>query len=1100
MSFNLYYGNDADALLRQLAQRLRAPAPSANLLAPEIILVPQFGLRRWLEIRLAEECGILANVDFFAPAEYAWRLLRAVHPDLHENSLFERKLLRWRVFAELAGLARDPRFGVLRGALADGEQSTRLRVADELAHLFERHLAYRSEMLAGWERGDAADDWQAELWRRLVRASAEPHRAHLFASYIRNYAGATTSPPGLPARLFAFACTNISPDLLRFFGVVAQHCELDFLMPNPCREYWGDARSEKERLREYGAAAFAEDENPLLAGYGRAGREFVSQLFSYDHVQALIDEDLSRERGRDTLLHCVQSDILARAAPVAARAVDAKDNSIQFHICHSRLREVQVLHDHLVDLFQRDASLTPRDVAIMAPDIAAYAPYVQAVFGGVAREDARHLPYTLSDCSLRESHALIGFAQKLITLPLSRMGRNEIFELLAEPAVLRRLGLDAAQLAQLADWLRDAGVRWGLNEAQHERFGAGRYREFSWAFGLERLLLGYATGETDALIAGIAPLPLVEGSGAQTLGALLRALDALETLAREQRTAQPAARWQQVYNAAFDALLDIDAAPRDEARALESMRNALATLAEDTAAAGLTEALDWQCVRDVLGERLSEPERSYRFFAGGISVASMLPLRVVPFRVICLIGMNDEVFPRHDHASALARSPLAPASRRAHVDRSDRDDDRYLFLQLLSSVRDVFYLSWIGEEPRDGAPREPSAVVAELLDVATRGYFIDADAARRALVVKHPLQPFSPRHFDASDARLFTYREQWRSASERAGRGDAAAAFVDTALALAPTPGDIDLDALQAFWRNPARAFFNDRLGLRLPRSEEGGDDSDPLDADGLMRYALVDALLAAQLARPDNSHADADYWRARGMLPVGIGGADALAAARTPARQLARVLGAARGDAAPSEPQAFEFEFADGTRLRGNLPEHHAGLIVRWSAGAASGSRLLRAWIDYLVLATTHACARLMLFGWEKDALQTLRFGAIDRASAIAELDRLIAGYRAGQGRPLLFFPKTSQAYAQRWRKLAQSRDRSDFGDIDADALEHARKTFQGSAHAPGGKVEADDPAYALAARGLDPFAPDAAAAEDFAQLALEVYAPLLAALGAQG
>ena len=1114
MSFNLYYGNDAEALLEALAERLRAPLPAvpndAGLLVPEVVLVPQFGLRRWLEIRLAEKCGILANVDFFAPAEYGWKLLRAAHPELGETSLFDRGLLRWRIFAQLAELTREPRFAALGHALAGGEQATRLRLAEELAQVFERYLAYRSDMLARWERGEARDDWQAELWRRLVRASGEPHRAQLLADYIRRYDGSTVAPPGVPARLFAFACTNISPDLLRFFGVVAQHCELDFLMPNPCREYWGDVRGEKERLHEQGAEAFAADENPLLAAYGRAGRDFVGQLFSYDQVQPAVEVDLSRERERETLLHRLQMDILQRAAPATGLVSAPDDASVQFHRCHSRLREVQVLHDQLLDLLQRDPSLTARDVAVMTPDIAAYAPYVHAVFGGVARDSTRHLPYTLSDGSARDAHPLIAFALKLVALPLSRMGLNEIIELLAVPAALRKLGLEPGQLGQLGSWLREAGVRWGIDETQHEAFGAGRYREFSWDFGLDRLLLGYASGESDALIAGIAPAASIEGSATQPLSALLQVLETLKALRRAQREAHSAQEWQQLYNAALDTLLDVDRADRDETRALESIRAALAALAEEASGANLDEALDWVCVRDFLGERLSEPERSYRFFSGGISVCGMLPLRVVPFRVICLIGMNDEAFPRRDRGSALNRMQAESQTQRTLGDRSDRDDDRYLFLQLLSAARDVFYLSWIGEEQRDGTAREPSAVVAELLDVAAKGYFADPNAARDSLVVTHPLQPFSPRHFDASDARVFTYREQWRGAAVSAASALALPAFVDTALAqtdsMQTSPGSvglrpgehlrIDLIELQQFWRNPARAFFGEHLGLRLPRREDESDDDDPLEADGLLRYQLVDALIRAEQTRLQvrtGAREDAAVWRARGLLPVGRGGDAALTDARRPARALADALRELQGDIAPQPPQAFALDLASGAGLIGSLPEHRDGLICRWSAGAMQGSRLLQAWIDYLVLAAQHQRARLILLAWDKDALQTRSLGGIDSAEAKAQLDGLLRWHAAGQRRPLLFFPKASQAYVERWRRSAAA----DAHTIDADALEPARRMFTGSAFGSGAGSESTDAAYALATRGLDPFAADASAAEDFAECACAVYAPLLAALG---
>ena len=1090
--FDLYSSNDAEALLTQLAGRIGAGERAEELLAPATVPVPTFGLRRWLEIRLAERCGIVANIDFYAPAEYAWRLLRAANPQLPEISLFERNVLRWRIFAQLGELARERRFPALDAALGEGDQATRLRLAGDLAHWFERYLAYRSDLLERWERGTEKDEWQADLWRRLTRGGVEAHRARLLADYVQRYGGQQRSlaPPGIPARISAFACTNISPDLLRFYGVVAQHCEFDFLMPNPCREYWGDVRSERARLRDETASVLDAADNPLLAACGGAGRDFIELLYSYELVQPRFeaDSELSREIPRDSLLHRLQADVLDRLAPAHDARTHADGRSLQFHICHSKLREVQVLHDRLLDLFDSSDGLTPRDIAVMAPDISAYAPYIEAVFGGIARDDKRYLPYTLSDASPRAAHPLTAFALRLAALPLSRLGLSEVIELLGVPAVLRKFDLDRGELDRLETWLRDAGVRWGLDENQHSAVGAGRYREFSWAFGIERLLLGYASGEDDATIAGIAPRADVEGNSARTLGALLSALDVLQTLLRAQSAAHTPRQWQQIYNAAFDKLLDIDPDDRDAAHALGALRAALAGLAEDAAAAGCDEALDWRCVRDFLSARLDEPERSHRFFSGGISICGMLPLRAVPFRVICLIGMNEDAFPRRDRLAALDRMTADGSRRRG--DRANRDDDRYLFLQLLCATREVFYLSWIGEEQRDGSAREPSAVVAELLDIVATEYCADELAARGALVTKHPLQAFSPRNFDPRDGRLFTYRGEWRAAAG-VDREPVPQPFAEAAatrpVAFEEESETVDLDTLRRFFAAPARVFLRERLGMRLDRPADADEDADHLDADNLGKYILRETLADAALS---GGTADAATLRARALLPAGRMAGPVLLDAQT---QTAALLAAHRdeGGVAGDSTETFMLQFDGGRQLSGALPAQSEGRAVVWAAGALHGKRLLNGWLDYLVLAAHRDEARLTLLGIAKTGVETARYSGLTQRSARAILGGLLRHRDDGLAAPLLFFPKASAAYALRWRqsKFTVGAERH------ADALNEARKTFAGERrNDDGGTGEADrEPAFALVTRDRDVFDVASAASRQFAELALEIFDPLL-------
>ena len=1096
MGFHLVYGNDTDTLLEQLASRLRTPASGQNPLAPEIVLVPQFGLRRWLEIRLAQRLGIVANVDFYAPAEYAWRLLRAADPALAQKSGYERELLRWRIFSLLPALAREPGCGELATALGDGDASLRLRFADTLAHACERDLAYRSERLARWERGAEPGDWRAELWRRLVGTSTQPHRARALADWVARHAPASAAPPGVPARLSAFACTNISPDLLGFYGRLAQHCRVDFYLPTPCRAYWGDVRSPREQLRageEFDSDAFVDDENPALAAWGRAGRDLIDRIYSYEYVQPEEESDVSRVPCGNSLLARVQRDVLDRSAPSGEPA--KHDGSIQFHRCRSPLREVQALHDRLLDLFANDPTLTPRDVAVMSPDIAAYAAHIDSVFGGIARDDKRHLPYTLSDCPLSRTHPLLGVARRLFALPASRLELAQICEWLALPALQRRFGFDADDTLRLSTWLQEAGVRWGLDAAQRVELGAGDYAEFSWRFGLERLLLGYASGDLDeagsALIAGIAPDAAVEGTGARLLGAVLRIVDLLSGLLRAQRREHTPRQWQKIYNDALSQFFDAGD-ERADAQALDRVRAALADFAEEAAQARMDDVLDWRCVRDELETRLGDAERGYRFFAGGITICGMVPLRAVPFRVICLIGMNESAFPRRDRAAPFERE------RAPRGEPSVRDEDRYLFLQQLMAARDGLQLSWVGEDARDGSLMEPSAVVAELLHILAQ-YGI----ATQTCLVEHPLQPFSPRLFDAAgDAALFTYDAAWLAAT-RASPAAHAQRFVVGEVPATAVAGDaptrLDRRDWQRFWRNPAAAYFSRALGIALARAPEADGDEDDLVLSNLGRYVVLDELL--DMRGDIDPAAACELLRAQGKLPVGTAGTQAFAALRAPLAALSTASAGVIGTRAAVRGETFELDLGDLV-LGGTLPEHRDGLLVHALHKPAEGNRLLQAWLDYLLLATQRADAHLVLLEWDekKSSIRRRDARATSFAQArlwLADLARL---HLCGMTAPLAYFPKASCAYAMAF--AAGERNGSAAEDARANhagALQSARCRYRSNKH-PNGMSRGDDaePAFALAARGTDLFDAASPASHAFADCALRVFLPALDTLRA--
>ncbi|KGM56790.1 hypothetical protein N799_02560, partial [Lysobacter arseniciresistens ZS79] len=771
--FRLYHSNSLDVLAGLLAQELRAAAPGQPLLAPDIVLIPQVAMRRWLQATLAQAHGVAANLEFLTPGELVRRALDANVDGAGED--LDADALRWRLLAALGdpALMRAPAMAGLRRYLAAdaGAGVDPLKawgLAGELAAVFEKYQAWRRDWLLDWEAGADPREPQALLWRHVARGRR--HRARRIDDYLRRFAGDDAPlPAGLPPRLFAFATLNISPDVLRVVATQARVGTLHFYLPSPTREYWGDLQTLGERLRGgedvFGDLRDGSADNPLLQAWGAAGRDFMAVLGSYEVVHPAGDvpayaEPLPRAGDplADGLLKRLQRDLFHRrgtpGAPLRER-VDRNDPTLQVHACHTRLREVQVLHDQLRGLLEDtrfDPPLQPREIAVLAPDIDPYVPYIEAVFGGRAgRPD--FIPYALADASPLAGEPLAEVFLRLLALPVSRFGLHEVLDLVASPPLAAAAGLDAAALERLHEWLQAADVRWGLDAGHRQRHGAPADDGWTWRFAIDRLLLGHATGDDAPLATGagevLAPWPQLEGGALDALDALLRLLRTLERHERTLAEAMPPLQWRERLLGLLDALLPAPPANPATQRALDRLRQLVGAFADSAAAAGYDSPLAPEVVRAHFAAVLAEADTRAPLLTGGISFARMVPLRLLPFRAICVLGLDDGAYPRRDPAAGLNRLTAELGSpRRRHGDRSLREDDRFLFLQLLASAGDVFYLSYLGADARDGSEREPSVLVAELLDAAAAQH-ADPATAREALVVRQPLQPFAPAAFGA---------------------------------------------------------------------------------------------------------------------------------------------------------------------------------------------------------------------------------------------------------------------------------------------------------------------------------------------------------------
>ncbi|TAN06038.1 MAG: exodeoxyribonuclease V subunit gamma [Rhodanobacteraceae bacterium] len=1067
--FRLVTANDATRLANALGESLCGQRDDP--LAPARVLVPQAGLQRWLQVHLAEEFGVIANVEFTPPAAFAWELLRAHRPDTPERSPFAPEVARWHLHA-LLDPARAELPPHLRDYLQRGDDPLRrYALAGELARVYERMQGYRRDTLARWEAG-RDDDWMAVLWRQLLQRTDGISRAARVDAWLSAFDPEYVhvafhdkpAPPGLPARLACFACANVSPDVLRMLAVAGQHCEMDFYLPLPSMAYLGDLPRTRAAVRE--RMGERNGENPLLVSLGGAAAEFIELLYGYEHVQP--DAEIERfdpDIARDTLLGRVRDDILQHAAPDVSERMSIVDGSLQFHACHTALREVQTLHDTLLALFEKFPDLQPRDVAVMMPDVAACRPAIEAVFGGVDRGDARFIPYNLGDLGAAAQHPAAELFLKLLDAPASRWELDELADVLAAPGVLRRFDLDSDALERLRARLREAGARWGEDEHARERAGAGDYREFSWAFAIDRIVAGFAAGDVEnALLGDTAPLPGIEGQAFAHLDAALALTETWRRLREESRRARPASAWQKLLNEVFDSLYQPDPNDLAETRALERVRAALAQLAADCAEADPALDLPWSDLRVHLRDALAASDPAQRLFTGGVTFCGMVPLRVVPFRVICLLGMHEDAFPRREPGGL---DPLATDRRNGHArhgDRNVRADDRLLFLQLLAAARDVFYVSWVGRDAQSNKDLPPAAMVTELMQLLRTGYLADGVGAD-GLPCKQPLHPFSAELFRSDAPR--SYATQWLPAARTRMRGDATPpVFCGDALTVPMFPAETTLDELKRFLENPSRGFLERALRMRLPRDVDAEADLEPLQPDhALLRYRLTRAVLDHGDAAGEEQKV---LFAACGLLPPGALADAALAIARQRAALLREQRDAFTQKASPGRCQGA-FELSDGLRLVGTVGDVYPAGLLRADPGQLNGKRVLRAWIDTLFVAALRGedlgCRLLWLEKAKAHAVvKCADFVPVAPDAARELLGDMIDLMHTGMRRPLPLLAGAS------WQSLKRERTR----DGEAGPGEFAELLRKAAAKADDDsdlqdRSDFDDAAVRIAWRGVD-------------------------------
>jgi exodeoxyribonuclease V gamma subunit len=1011
MALELITGNRMERLFEDLVRELRGPL--RNALSPETVIVHGPAMQRWLSLRLARALGICANTRFDYPNAIISYLTRRVFPDQPEASPFEPDILTWRIMALLDECVHLDAFAPISAYLQEATPRMVFQLAHRISAAFDQYLIYRPDMIEAWQAGrlttgiEREEVWQAELWRRLNSAISTPHRLALVSSLFEALERRPQLKQMLPERLSIFGISYLPPFHLEFFNRLSAYVPVRMYALNPCCEYWGDIVSEGRAARLSSTAdpddMYFEQGHALLAAWGAHGREFFNRTVDMDlSMKDCFDDALPQ-----SMLGFVQADILKlidRRGPESEQQVcAAADRSVQVHSCHSAMRELEVLRDCLLDLFSGDTDLNPDDVLVLTPDMQLYAPCIQAVFGAPG---GVKLPFSIADRALGASSGMVRAFEALLRLPGSRMRVSDMLPVLECPAVQRRFGLSLEDVEVLQEWIQHVRICWGLDKDDRRAAGVPAAHENTWRFGLDRMLLGYAMDEADGMFEGVLACDGMQGEAARLAGALADILEHLNAFRQATAGERTLAGWSALLQDLLQRFFD----PAEQDRyAWDHLQRCAARPVLLQQHAGFDQPLAFEMLRELLAGELTRVRHPAGFFSGAVTFAEMQPMRGIPFRVVCLIGMNDHAFPRQSFAPGFN---LLPHTRRPG-DRESGKDDRYIFLEVLLSARDALIITYTGQSQHDSTILPSSVLVSELLDTLEQSCCIEDGSVREHVVYRHFLQPFNPAYFTPA-CRMHSFAEPYCACAQTLSAGPGQEPdFFDRPLS-APESLQLSAEDLARFFNNPLACMLRERLNIELDPQAASISERESFRLAGLDRYTLEQDLLADVLEGRDM---DSAYARsaARGILPHGPAGRASWESSLRSVTSFVQTLNRAGLTNLSTDIHEVACVIDDCT-LSAAVYLQSDGRLMRMRHAAIKPKDFLRIWLDYLVLSCAWGdqAPRALLAGLDPGKTRNVQVWHFDRVDdPHSVLTDLLGLYREGMCKPLPFMPQASFAYA---------------------------------------------------------------------------------------
>ena len=1019
--------------------------------ALECVCVQSMGMKQWISLELAKKFGICANISYFFPKDILEKIFISLNCMDDLKISLNKDILLWKIMALLPELIKTYEFQGIKNYIKDDDTGIRLfQVSEKIAQTFDNYQIYRPEMILKWQKNnnnygikESSDLWQPVLWKKIIEHDVYDYIAlstKYFFENIKKKELIKSLSKKLPQRISFLGISFLPPVFLKVLEQISNYIEINFFLFSPCNQFWGYITSEKQREKFnfkkgdadiYQQDFYLEQGNPLLASMGMSGKNFhllVENIDCYEPFSDLWQDSVFESK---TMLSYIQSDILnlvhrKKNKDKAPVKISDNDRSISIHCCYSPIREVQVLKDQLLNLFQKNPDLKPNDIIVMMPDINCYSSYIETVFSIEEK-----IPFTISDRTKKSESEIFQTFLQILKACKTRLSLNEVINILSRKSVSLKFNILEQDLNFIHKISQKSGICWAIDSNHRKFYGFPEFHENTWEFGFQRLMLGYAMPrKSDLLFCGILPMESYEGNEIQILGkfalfynTLCKGLKNLVSFKIKSGHKTPE-HWQQVFKEILFSMIDNNKDNKEDYKYILDTLEDIKTKADN---AMYFNEISFETALALLEQRIEITEFSNTFLTGGVVFSNLVPMRSIPFKVIALIGMDDLSFPRKNISESFDLIKKYPKIG----DRVVKYEEKYLFLEALLSARQNFLITYTGMNIKDNSIIPCSSVINELIETINDS-FIFSD--KYNVVINHPLQPYSEKYFiEKSFLQFFSFSKYYQNIAsifekkkyQKSLKKDFILNTVNNfSTKESSITSFITINDLISFFRMPIEYMMKNRLGIIFPKYHDYSNDREPIEIHGLENYFLGQSLLEKMLEKKSENIKDFYiYFKALGMLSHGEKGEiEFNETADNVGFLYNKAVSHISGNISKKIP--FNIKIKD-TYITGNIGNIRKNARHEVIFARPSFKIILKAWINHVFLNAITNDDKYFTFL----TLRSLRGKAYKGAETIcfkpikheckSILSNMIDLFWKGMANPLIFFPETSWSFANNLLKI---------------------------------------------------------------------------------
>ncbi|MGE5357339.1 MAG: exodeoxyribonuclease V subunit gamma [Deltaproteobacteria bacterium] len=989
MALNVFISNDPEKLVLKLIER--SDITKKDFFTRSNIVVQTSGLSRWLSVQMAVKSGIFTNFHFTTPNSLIRELFSLAN--IHLPEIYETNNLKWLIFQVLSNSDFISEFPDISDYYK-GDKIKQLQLATRLSDLYDQYSFFRPDYILNWNKDTDNkiskkyyfhEQWQKWIWKKIKDIISEQvsDRVEMFDQFLNSLSNDENLKKRINqkyARFSVFGFSSISQLHINAFIEMSKYTsDIDFYLFNPAPEvYWYHDIPEKTKLqierswKNNFAGLNLITGNRLLMDLGKTARYFYLMIFGNEEfINNLDNESLVTIPDRSTLLKWIHNEIYFNIAdkdrePIPQEIIN--DGSVIVTSHHTPGREVEVLYNYLLDIL-KDPGVKPRDIIVQTPNIDKYVPYIKSVF-----ENAKYkIPYNIADRSFHGYDNPVGILEMILTLREDEFTSEQIFRLLGFKPLREKFDIQDLEMIRIL--IEKANIRTGIyGRSEDETYIV------SWKNGLERIILGFAV-YTDELIEinGMdhknLPLNFIENEFAEAGLKLTGFVNLLIENIKERKTNRSLSQWKEYVQSILNDFFIFDQNDTDQLNYISEKLSFPAII--DTFSGN---DISFEIFTSAFFESIYEDKRKGSFYSGNVTFCSMVPMRSIPFRIVAVLGLDFNTFPRK-HNEILFDLMNA---RHRPGDRNNKEADKFLFLETVLSAREKLYLSYLGQDSRNNKEKPASSVLDSLIDYI---YYFESDQSKKKnFIIRHPLHNFSSKYFDPEFPRLHTYNTVRSSVGDDFFTSDKKSSDQNAV-------SELIINDLVSFYKNSVEWYYRRVLKIDFRENNILIPERELLELDNLLEYNLNSQLML--LNEEDDLEEFILKEKIKGNLPLKSTGTIVINKLLDDLKEIKKEFIVLKNGKTPIDID-FEIELSNNYFLKGNIGNIYHNRLILFSPGKNHGKNIVLLQIQRLILSVVNPeISEYILLSRKNDKIEKLVFNPVEKEQAFEILNFLIKTFR---------------------------------------------------------------------------------------------------------